>query len=458
MPTIFETITSDPQFSLLAGLIATVDEQTGADLASTLNSPILGATIFAPTNQAIVNTANLLGYPDPDISGASTYLTAALNALSDGNPGPLLAQILAVHVVPDVLSEADLADPNTTSLTTLLGASLGVSGGTLVDLDPDNPDANIGAFTAASNGNVFAIDQLLLPDDIDVDQTGTPDPDLVIGTGGDDAYDLLASADVTGAGAGNDTIFGGDGNDLIHGAAGDDDIFGGAGDDRLEGQTGNDLIWGGDGDDVITGDQGDDLLNGGAGDDFVQGGSGDDRIAGNSGDDKLVGGRGNDYMLGRDGNDEMDGGEDEDIMFGGEGDDHMFGGANDDKLWGGSGDDFVAGGVGNDRVAGNSGDDYVKGNTGDDILVGGEGNDTYEGNEGADKFAFDYEDGHNVVVDFTAGDDLFWFGDLEEGQTLSFTAGQGDGDDLLITSSVNENWSVLVLDTEEITEDDYLFA
>lgn len=454
MATIYEIISGDPRYSLLMGLIDSFDEEFNAGLALALDAPDSGVTLLAPTNDAIVGMANMIGYPDPDPEGASSYLNAALNALSNGNPASLLTQILTLHLVPEILTPADLNNPAVTNLDTLFGGNVGVVDGRLVDGDPDTPDANVEGFEDVDNGAMVRIDQLLLPRDLGPDEGGSPNADLVLGGPLDDVFGLFAGDDVASGGAGNDEIDGGAGDDLIHGGAGNDTLIGGEGDDTLEGQHGKDKLLGGRGDDRLTGDQGDDILRGGAGDDFLQGGSGNDYMSGNSGDDAMRGGNGDDRMFGRDGDDEMRGDKGDDRLMGGDGRDHINGGSGNDIVSGGSGDDFVAGGVGDDMVYGNSGDDYVKGNTGNDTLIGGTGNDTYEGNDGEDIFSFMYEDGANTVVDFTAGEDIFAFGALEEGQSLTFTAGQGDGNDLLITSDANEAWSVLVLDTDSLDEED----
>ena len=455
MSTILEIVTNDPQFSLLADMVARADEQ-GLGLGNVLSNDAVDFTLFAPTNTAIVNLANAIGYPDPDPAGASNYVLAAMNGLSGGNAAALLAQILIVHVTPGTLTVEDLNDPGAGPIPTIQGTALTMSEGRIVDADPDNANAAVLGQFVGDNGNVIAIDQLLLPEDLDPSPAGTPEDDLVVGSALDDTYALLAGDDVSGGGAGNDTIDGGDGNDLIYGGAGDDHLTGGLGDDRLEGQWGKDKLIGGFGDDVLNGDQGNDILRGGAGDDLLQGGSGNDFLSGNSGDDKLRGGNGDDVLLGRSGMDRLNGGRGEDELRGGDGRDHLFGGSGDDTVSGGAGDDFVAGGVGDDRVAGNSGNDHVKGNSGDDLLIGGAGDDTYEGNSGADIFAFEYMSGANTIIDFTAGEDQLRFAPVDEEDTLTFLADQGDGNDLLITSSVNADWSVLVLDTDELDEEDLL--
>jgi Ca2+-binding RTX toxin-like protein len=514
MSTIYETLEGDENFSLLVDLIDLVDTELDAGIADALSTAELGATLLAPTNDAIINAANQLGYPDPDASGAVEYLAASLNALTDGSPAVLLGQILSFHVTPVILEEADFADPTLTSLTTLLGEDLGVSEGTLVDLDPDNPNAVPQAFTTTDNGTIVSINQLLLPADVEPDLEPTEGPDLIVGGPGNDVYDLLAGADVFSGGDGDDNVIAGDGDDLFHGGAGDDTARGGEGDDRLEGQKGDDLLFGEAGNDIIDGDQGDDRLNGGAGDDFVQGGSGDDRIAGNSGDDKLVGGsgddrllgrsdndelfgggdndklnagsgddyleggdgddrmfgnsgadvmfggEGNDRMLGRDGDDIMDGGNGNDDVNGGDGDDTVMGGDGNDRLWGGKDDDIVQGGDGNDRIAGNAGDDQLFGGAGDDRLVSREGNDSLTGGEGNDIFRLTFDNGQNVITDFDAAADTLQLAELNDEEFLDILTIDNDsgGKDVLITSSANADWSLTIENLEALDEDEIAFV
>lgn len=457
MSTILEIVTNDPQFSLLADMVQQADAE-GLGLGGILDANRFDFTLFAPTNEAIVNLANAIGYPDPDPNGASAYVLAAMNSLTGGNAVALMSQILVLHVAPGIFSAEQLNDPNLGPIVTIQGTPLTVSGGRIVDGDPDNDDANVLALLTADNGNVIAIDQLLLPIDLDPSPEPTMGGDLIVGGPLDDTFFLLDGDDVASGGDGDDIIHGGDGNDLIHGGRGNDYLTGGNGDDRLEGQKGDDRLFGGRGDDVLNGDQGDDTLRGGAGDDVLQGGSGNDFLSGNSGDDKLRGGNGDDILYGRSGTDRLNGGQGEDELYGGDGRDHLFGGSGDDYVDGGDGDDFVAGGVGDDIVIGGNGDDYVKGNTGDDWLFGGEGDNTFEGNEGADIFSFDYQSGANVIVDFTPGEDKLEFAPTGPNGGLFFDVNQGDGNDLLITSNLNDEWSVLVLDSEMVDIEDLLLA
>ncbi|MDJ0745168.1 MAG: calcium-binding protein [Xenococcaceae cyanobacterium MO_167.B27] len=124
------------------------------------------------------------------------------------------------------------------------------------------------------------------------------DPELLIGTEGDD---FLTSTDE------DDLISGGAGRDIIDSFAGADDILGGEG---------NDLITAGEDNDIVRGQQDNDLIFGNEGDDILHGNRGSDRIFGDDGDDRILGGKDNDLLFGGNGND---------LIFGGDGDDTLIG-------------------------------------------------------------------------------------------------------------------------------------
>lgn len=68
------------------------------------------------------------------------------------------------------------------------------------------------------------------------------DPDAIIGTDGDDQFNLFA---------GNDRGHGGEGNDTMRGGAGNDTLLGQGGDDVLIGEGGTDILLGGSGRDTF---------------------------------------------------------------------------------------------------------------------------------------------------------------------------------------------------------------
>jgi Ca2+-binding RTX toxin-like protein len=118
-----------------------------------------------------------------------------------------------------------------------------------------------------------------------VSAVGSPDDDVINGTGGPDTLDGGAGNDEVYGGAANDFLEGGTGNDLIDGGGDDDELYGEAGDDELYGTTGVDELYGGDGNDILDGGDGNDLLYGGAGGNVVYGGAGDDTYFYEGGDD-----------------------------------------------------------------------------------------------------------------------------------------------------------------------------
>lgn len=169
--------------------------------------------------------------------------------------------------------------------------------------------------------------------------------DTLVGTKGDDVYDLTSSAysnkGITKTGQGY-AVFARDGEDTVTGTYHDDYISGEAGDDTLHGNRGDDTLWG---------DEGADQIDGGLGDDRIRGGSEDDTLEGNGGDDILDGGAGADVLYG---------------------------------------DDFLSegGAPGNDEIDGGDGNDTLHGQAGDDVLTSGRGNDTLSGGAGADTFVY----------------------------------------------------------------------
>ena len=129
---------------------------------------------------------------------------------------------------------------------------------------------------------------------------------------------------------------------------------------------------------------------------IVLGLGGNDTIVGGAGADMLFGNVGDDSLTGGDGSDTLFGGKDNDVLFGDAGNDVLFGNLGVDTLHGGTGADTLFGGQGNDVLFGDDGNDWLSGDLGDDTLTGG---------AGADTFSFAPGSGHDVVTDFTKGQD-----------------------------------------------------
>lgn len=151
-----------------------------------------------------------------------------------------------------------------------------------------------------------------------------------------------------------------------------------SGPDVILGTPGNDNIQGLAGNDTICGLGGDDFIRGNSGDDWIDGGAGVDNIRGDRGDDVIYTGRGATVGVparveGGSGNDEIFGGVDADELYGGVGQDTIFGNRGNDFIQGSAGNDVIFGGAGDDDLRGGQGDDNINGDLGKDLLSGGDG-------------------------------------------------------------------------------------
>jgi serralysin len=216
-----------------------------------------------------MNLAKTLGFKGTTEAAAFDFVVDALTLLSGGaSPIPLLTDILLYHVVPESLQASQVL--SSASIDTLLGPTLGVSGTSLVDGDPDlaNPSI-IATDIQAANGVVHVIDGVLIPVDI-------------LPSNGDRKVDFIIADDKS------NVIHTGRDNDFVDGNGGNDVIFGGRGNDVLLGGLGNDVIFGNQDNDRINGDAGGDIIHGGLGDDVIAGGAGRDFLSGNAGTDTFV--------------------------------------------------------------------------------------------------------------------------------------------------------------------------
>ncbi len=113
-------------------------------------------------------------------------------------------------------------------------------------------------------------------------------------------------------------------------------------------------------------------------------------------------------------------------MHGNAGRDIIRSGFGYDVVRGGRDSDQLYGERGNDRLWGQRGHDVLDGGLGRDWLWGGFGNDTLSGGSGADVFIFEHQNGADLILDFTSGEDLL---DLRLLQTVERVS------DILITRS-----------------------
>ena len=170
------------------------------------------------------------------------------------------------------------------------------------------------------------------------DINGTPEDDVLQGTGQAEDINAGGGDDLVSGGGGDDDLDLGVGNDVALGEGGDDLILGGGGDDLVDGGAGNDTIWLGKGDDVIDVGFLDEVgATDPAGDDRMSGGDGDDSIADWVGSDTLTGELGQDLIVSVD---EMGTEDAGDVTSGGWGLDTLVADDGDTVSGGGSADEF----------------------------------------------------------------------------------------------------------------------
>lgn len=137
-----------------------------AGLVGALDDPGADVTVFAPDDRAFVRLARNLGYEGRDEAGAFDAIVAVLTKLGNGDPVPLLTQVLLYHVVAGSVSAQQLRGLD--EVTTLQGGTVQVSFPYLIDADPDLRDPRISRpfNLRASNGTVHTINRVLIPTDL----------------------------------------------------------------------------------------------------------------------------------------------------------------------------------------------------------------------------------------------------------------------------------------------------
>ena len=172
-----------------------------AGLTSTVAS-LNDITVFAPSDQAFADLAVDFGF-----SGDTSDATAVFNSIAgslatldpDGDPIPLLTDILTYHIAPgaETLSDLNTEGPQATLLE---GETFEVTGGSIVDGNPDAVNADIvSADVTTTAGTVQVVDKVLLPIDTPVESGQGTLLDLLKESGGSadtdgSDYDLLLSA------------------------------------------------------------------------------------------------------------------------------------------------------------------------------------------------------------------------------------------------------------------------
>ncbi len=132
--------------------------------------------------------------------------------------------------------------------------------------------------------------------------------------------------------------------------------------------------------------------------------------------------------------------------FGSDGDDSMGGGSRAELFIGLLGNDTIRGADGADQLVGGGGDDSLFGDAGDDLFIGGAGANTLYGGDGNDVFAHYATDGNNIVVEAAnavgSDQDVIYFADA----LLSSLSFYQDGSDLVIGTDTDTSDLVTVKD------------
>ncbi len=116
---------------------------------------------------------------------------------------------------------------------------------------------------------------------------------------------------------------------------------------------------------------------------------------------------------------------------------------------GGRSGNTLTGTADEDRIYGFAGNQSLNGAGGDDVLIGGGGNDTLTGGAGKDVFIINFQDGHDIITDYTHGQDII---DLAAGMDiLSSVAADTNGDTIVdLTINLELGGSVTLLGISSI--------
>ncbi|MFK7835540.1 MAG: fasciclin domain-containing protein [Sulfitobacter sp.] len=187
---IVEIASGSEDFNLLVRALS------AANLVTTVQDAD-GITVFAPTDAAFTALAQSLGF-DGDASDEGAVFDAIVGALTDlgnGDPIPLLTDILLYHVSVGVQTQAEI-EASTSIETLLADATIMPADGALGDGEPDLSDPRIATpDIMADNGIIQAIDAVLLPIDV---PGNTPPPNIVEIASNSDDFNLLVKALVAG--------------------------------------------------------------------------------------------------------------------------------------------------------------------------------------------------------------------------------------------------------------------
>nr|WP_246623519.1 Ig-like domain-containing protein [Sphingomonas colocasiae] len=104
-----------------------------------------------------------------------------------------------------------------------------------------------------------------------------------------------------------------------------------------------------------------------------------------------------------------------------------------------------------DTLYGFSGAQSLNGMGGDDTLIGGAGNDTLTGGAGKDVFVIGFQDGHDVITDYTPGQDVIR---LAAGMDILGTVAADTNNDQIVDLRINleQGGSVTLLGISDLNQ------
>jgi len=151
-------------------------------------------------------------------------------------------------------------------------------------------------------------------------------------------------------------------------------------------------------------------------------------------------------IYGTDGNDNLDGSANGEAYMLGNGNDIVYSRQGNDLIYAGDGDDYIDSCEDNDTVMGEAGNDIIITKLGDDILNGGIGNDNLQGGDGNDTYIFNLGDGNDTIIE--SGDNYQYT------DTIKFSGGVTK-DDILLSKDGNNLVVSIKNSTDSITVQDY---
>lgn len=146
-----------------------------ANLAGALSDPDADFTVFAPKDRAFIRLARDFGYTGNDEAEAFDAIVGVLTTLGNGDPIPVLTNVLLYHVAPERVGFIGLIFRSILGqdIETLLTASDPAATITpffirLIDNDPDlaNPRIRWPFDVDTDNGVIHTIDRVLIPADL----------------------------------------------------------------------------------------------------------------------------------------------------------------------------------------------------------------------------------------------------------------------------------------------------